>query len=187
MSSPDDKPMGDVDDNTHQPFTVEENIRQLSEIDRSTVQLMSHTATALDAVSMGSLAGGGGGDGGSAASAAAQKEALHSATDSFLHTLHSVDVRMKRQIMALEEAGIVKLGGTSRQEPHAAAAGTGTGTGTGTISGKTSLRPDGMGNVGGLDIGWLNSQGSKVEREMEAELWDKARAFLERQEDKKTG
>ena len=30
-----------------------------------------------------------------------------------------------------------------------------------------------------LDVGWLNSRSGKVGRDMEAELWAKARAFLE--------
>lgn len=177
MASPQDNPMGDAD--SHQPFTVEENIRQLSDIDRSIVQLMNHTATALDAVSMRSSQGDTPGAAPDASTAAQQKDALHSATDSFLDTLHAVDVRMKRQIMALEEAGIVRLGNsTSRHEPHHGASGAGAAG-----AGQASLRPDGMGAVGNLDIGWLNSQGSKVEREMEAELWEKARAFLERKEE----
>jgi hypothetical protein len=41
-----------------------------------------------------------------------------------------------------------------------------------------------MGNVGSLDVGWLNSRGSKVERDMEAELWGKAKDFLEKEGDK---
>jgi hypothetical protein len=33
--------------------------------------------------------------------------------------------------------------------------------------------------LGNLDIGWLNSRSGRVERDMEAELWEKARTFLE--------
>jgi hypothetical protein len=36
--------------------------------------------------------------------------------------------------------------------------------------------------LGKLDIGWLNSRSGRVERDMEAELWEKARTFLERLE-----
>ena len=35
------------------------------------------------------------------------------------------------------------------------------------------------GGTGKLDIGWLNSRSGKVARDNEAELWRKARAFLE--------
>ncbi|KAG9253107.1 mediator complex, subunit Med11 [Emericellopsis atlantica] len=146
--------MGDEPVDIHKPFTVEENIRQLNAIDQSIVQLMNHTANALNAVSMPHAA--------SEVDVASQKQGLQDATDAFLDALNSVEVRMKRQIMALEEAGIVNL--------KPAAKGT-----------KVSLKPDGMGNVGKLDIGWLNSRGNKVEREMEAELWSKAKDYLEKE------
>ena len=35
------------------------------------------------------------------------------------------------------------------------------------------------GGTGKLDIGWLNSRSGKVGRDNEAELWGKAREFLE--------
>ncbi len=35
------------------------------------------------------------------------------------------------------------------------------------------------GRAGKLDIGWLNSRSGKVGRDYEAELWEKARGFLE--------
>jgi hypothetical protein len=35
------------------------------------------------------------------------------------------------------------------------------------------------GGTGKLDIGWLNSRSGKVGRDNEAELWKKARTFLE--------
>lgn len=34
-------------------------------------------------------------------------------------------------------------------------------------------------SLGKLDIGWLNSRSGRVGRDMEAELWEKARIFLE--------
>jgi Mediator complex protein len=42
------------------------------------------------------------------------------------------------------------------------------------------------GGMGKLDIGWLNSRSGRVERDMEAELWEKARTFLEGLEKKKS-
>jgi len=35
------------------------------------------------------------------------------------------------------------------------------------------------GAMGKLDLGWLNSRAGRVDRGMEAEVWSKARAFLE--------
>lgn len=172
MASPNDVPMDEGDD-IHKPFTVEENIRQLNDIDKSIAQLMDHTATALHAVSIPISSPSSTDQSGESrpeANPTSQKEALHTATDSFLDTLHKVDVMMKRQIMALEEAGIVNLAPAQKQEP-------------GSTATKTSLKPNGMGSVGTLDVGWLNSQGSKVEREMEVELWSRAKEFLEKDKD----
>jgi hypothetical protein len=87
-----------------------------------------------------------------------QVAAFKSAMDKFLSTLHSVDVRIKRQIMGLEEAGVVSLKDSK---------------------GATSLEPNGVGQIGDLDVGWLNSRSDKVERDMEIELWRTAREQLE--------
>lgn len=174
MESPKDVPMEDKP-GIHEPFTVEENIHQLNAIDKTIVQLMQHTGTALNALAIPSA---------SASSAAlrgpssssdpksqldppAQKDAFHAATNSFLDALHSVDVRMKRQIMALEEAGIISLAPPPK-DPR-----------TG-VSKSTSMKPNGMGAVGTLDVGWLNSRGNRVEKDMEAEIWGKARELLEK-------
>lgn len=170
MASPHDVDMGEGDMDVHKPFTVQENIRQLNDIDQSIVQLMNHTATALNAFTVSSSSTPADATK-SEAETSAQKEALNTATDSFLEILHSVDVKLKRQIMALEEAGIVNLANAPKQEPGAASV-------------KASLKPNGMGSVGNLDVGWLNSRGSRVERDMEAELWAKAREFLEKEGDK---
>lgn len=97
----------------------------------------------------------------------------------FLSTLHSVDVRLKRQIWGLEEAGVITLK-SAREGPDGggSAAGSGAGGGGGSTV-KTNLEPDGVGKVGGLDVGWLNASSSKVERDMEAELWTGMRKHLE--------
>ncbi|KAK7422526.1 hypothetical protein QQX98_001538 [Neonectria punicea] len=171
MASPQDAVMEDGDEaRAHQPFTVEENIHQLNDIDKCIVQLMSHTTTALNSLTIPPT---------SSATInpptegvkppldpPAQKEAFRTSTDSFLTTLHAIDVRMKRQIMALEEAGIVNLSSTQRQD-H-----------SGPV--KASLKPNGVGAVGNMDVGWLNSRGTRVERDMEAELWGKAKVLLEK-------
>lgn len=174
MSSPNDVAMEDGSSSgIHEPFTIEENISQLNAIDKSAVELMSHAATALSSLTTPSSAGSPGDmsrpdvD----VDAPAATEAFTRSTDAFLTALHDIDVRMKRQIMALEEAGIVNLSSAARADPNA--------------STKASLGPNGLGAVGSLDVGWLNSRSTKVERDMEAELWDKAKKLLESQADKK--
>ncbi|KAL6854438.1 mediator complex domain-containing protein [Trichoderma novae-zelandiae] len=172
MASPQDIVMGDEKEDTQTqepfvPFTLEENIQQLNDIDRSIVQLMTHTATALGALTTPVSSD----DSNPSASveAAAQQEAFRKATDTFLDTLHSIDVRMKRQILALEEAGIVNLSSGPRQGRNTTV--------------KASLKPNGMGAIGNLDVGWLNSRSTKVERDMELELWRRAQELLEKDAD----
>jgi hypothetical protein len=163
---------GGSDDQDHkdfQPFTVQENIQQLNAIDASIVQLMEHTATSLNALTT-SLDTAASGSPKPSVEPAAQKEAYRTATDSFLTTLHSIDVRMKRHVLALEEAGVVDLTPKKKTDINERA--------------PPSLKPDGVGSVGGMDVGWLNSRSSKVERDMERELWEKARHFLEKDGDK---
>jgi hypothetical protein len=76
-------------------------------------------------------------------------------------------------VWALEEAGIITLKGSSKQNP-AGANGSGSDKGA-----KVSLQPDGVGKVGGLDVGWLNARSNKIERDMESELWTNMRKYLE--------
>ncbi|KAI5458518.1 mediator complex, subunit Med11 [Mariannaea sp. PMI_226] len=162
-----DVSMGDDSEaRNYDPFTVEENIDQLNEIDKCIVQLMSHTSTALNSLTLPTNPTSDSSIEGAAPSldAPSQKEAFRTSTDSFLTTLHTIDVKIKRQIMALEEAGIVNLSNPQRQDPNGPS--------------KPSLKPNGVGAVGNLDVGWLNSRGTRVERDMEAELWSKAKDIL---------
>lgn len=113
-------------------------------------------------------------------SAAEQTRQFEDAMNKFLSTLHSVDARLKRQILGLDEAGIISLPSNkdaAKDKPKDEdAAGPVAAAAPGP---KPALEPDGVGKVGDLDVGWLNSRSNQVEREMEAELWTKARRHLE--------
>jgi hypothetical protein len=98
-----------------------------------------------------------------------QSKIFQDSMNDFIRTLRAVNVGMKRQIWGLEEARIVTL----RKED-------GTAETQGNTNHHTALEPDGDGKIGGLDAGWLNSRSNKVERHMEAELWEQAEAFLQR-------
>ena len=41
------------------------------------------------------------------------------------------------------------------------------------------------GGIGSLDVGWLNSRNDNVGKEMEAELWEEAKRFLQGLNDRK--
>lgn len=172
---------GDETPRAYEPFTVEENIRQLNAIDQHMVQLMKHTATALNSLTIPSSSETNQNKDPAAEAAKppldppAQKETFRSATDSFLTTLHTVDVKMKRQIFALEEAGIIDLAPPKRQEAEGPI-----------LTAQPILpsqRPNGVGAVGNIGAGWLNSRGTRVERDMEAELWDKAKDLLKKSDE----
>ena len=109
-------------------------------------------------------------------SAAEQTRQFEDAMNKFLSTLHSVDARLKRQILGLDEAGIISLPSNKDAAKDKPKDDDGPGAGAGP---KPALEPDGVGMVGDLDVGWLNSRSNQVEREMEAELWTKARKHLE--------
>ncbi|KAJ0298528.1 hypothetical protein COL5a_011991 [Colletotrichum fioriniae] len=95
--------------------------------------------------------------------------------DALLSTLHTVDVHMKRQILALEEASIIKLRNDADPKTRQPVMNE-----DAKIVARPSLEPNGVGTIGNLDVGWLNSRNNKVERDMEAELWAKMRELLER-------
>lgn len=97
-----------------------------------------------------------------------QTDDFKTSMEGLLETLHDVDVHMKRQILGLEEAGIIRLRQDTKVMSEDAR-----------IVVKPSLEPNGVGSIGNLDVGWLNSRNSKVERDMEAELWGSMKTFLE--------
>ncbi|KAK7964371.1 mediator complex protein [Apiospora saccharicola] len=138
------------------PFTKGERMLQLSDIDKSIVSLLPTVAQALQSISKNDsttetdtrMAAG---DDDDSKDVTVFKESM----DQFVRTLRSVDVRIKRQVMGMEEEGIVNLGSNR----------------DGGESKSKSLQPDGHGRVGGVDAGWLNSRSNKVERDMEQEIW----------------
>jgi len=111
----------------------------------------------------------------------------------FIETLDRIDKQLKRQIYALEEAGIITLRSTSDQAAADGSMSTDAPTqsfssvasaqqdgaiGARTKGPVTSLDPDGMGRYGKLDAGVLNIASNTVERDMESELWKRAREHL---------
>lgn len=171
------------------PFTTGERIKQLGEIDEVRCSLLFRLCTIMKAdiatqsiVSMLRTVGsaiqnlgkkGAGtadvamntGDGDSEDDESGEDAAFKHQMNDFLRTLRSVNVRMKRQIWGLEEAGIIKSSeGGANDAPE---------------EGGKTLDPDGNGKIGAFDVGWLNSRSNKVERDMESELWDQAESFLQ--------
>ena len=104
----------------------------------------------------------------------------------FLDTLDRVDKHLKRQIWALEEAGIITLrpsdpaGGEEETAPGGVSMTASMDSGRPDFLKKVvaRLEPDGVGRYGQLDVGQLNMASSTVERDMEGELWGRTREQL---------
>lgn len=108
----------------------------------------------------------------------------------YFSLLSSIDVRLRRQIYALEEADILSHSAVEKVEKaelllpgsqgSISALGSSQGT-TGASGGKGGV------GMGGLDVGWLNSRNDSVGKEMEAELWSELEGLVEGVEKKKMG
>ncbi|KAI2463409.1 mediator complex, subunit Med11 [Annulohypoxylon bovei var. microspora] len=161
---------GNRDQTSFVPFSKAERIQQLAEIDRNIASLLRSTAQAVQTLGK---QGARGEDVNMVDDKDQQSRVFQDSMNDFLRTLRTVNVGMKRQIWGLEEEQIISLdkepqnlrdeGGEVQIANHRNA----------------PLKPDGDGKIGGLDVGWLNSRSDKVERDMEADLWNEAEAFLQ--------
>ena len=117
-----------------------------------------------------------------------QKEDFTAATSQYFSLISSVDVRLRRQIYALEEAEIIPAEAATKESQVASAVPAGLAalaSGPNAASAKQALgNKNGStgGGLGSLDVGWLNSRNGSVGKEMEAELWAKSESFVKRLE-----
>jgi hypothetical protein len=95
------------------------------------------------------------------------KALFKEATAKYFSLLSSIDVRLRRQVYALEEASLTT--------PDMATKGDTTGAGAGAVGAAGA----GAGATNPLDISWLNSRKDTVGKDKEAELWAAARGFVE--------
>ena len=118
-------------------------------------------------------------------SIAQQKSSFTAATSQYFSLLSSIDVRLRRQVYALEEAEIIPADVASKESkggsnlPAALAA---LGALSSNVTFSQSSREKtvaGGSGLGKLDVGWLNSQNDKVGKEMEAELWAQAKELVQ--------
>lgn len=96
------------------------------------------------------------------------KTQFKEATRKYFALLSSIDVQLRRQVYALEEASVLAPESTSR-------AGDSTSTGAGGAGAGATA-----GAATPLDVSWLNSRKDTVGKDKEAELWASARGFVER-------
>ncbi|KAK4100122.1 hypothetical protein N658DRAFT_508076 [Parathielavia hyrcaniae] len=184
----------------HTPFSPSERIQQLSEIDNDIAALLLHLSSAMralatpppDSADAPTIAEP------DAAGAPDPVAAFKTAQSAFFQTIDRVDKHLTRQILALEEAGIITLRSTGAgagvgaegeapgsSQPQHGGAGGGGGEASAVRAARGAsavprLEPDGMGRFGSLDVGKLNMASSTVERDMERDLWRRAREELAR-------
>ena len=109
-----------------------------------------------------------------------KKDSFTAATSEYFSLLSSIDVRLRRQVYALEEANIIQAetfprevqSGSSTQQALSVLGGGINAPSSQSLKDRTASTNSGLGN---LDVGWLNSRNDKVGKEMEAECWEKAK------------
>ena len=92
------------------------------------------------------------------------KARFQGATSQYFALLSSIDVRLRRQVYALEEAAILTSESSASRASDVGGVGGGATGGT----------------VNPLDVSWLNSRNDTVGKDKEAELWAAARKFGEK-------
>ena len=102
-----------------------------------------------------------------------------------------MDVNLRRQIYALEEADILPAEAITK-EPSTGLAVSSTAQANSPISSfsRTIGGSKGAiigGGLGSLDVGWLNSRNDNVGKEMKSELWGEAEKFVHKLEKRKVG
>ncbi|KAF7121931.1 hypothetical protein CNMCM5793_009485 [Aspergillus hiratsukae] len=139
-----------------QVFTSADRIRQLNEVDKDVAKLIHSAGLAIQALTNARTS-----DSPEDTSLESHKARFKEATSQYFALLSSIDVRLRRQVYALEEAAILAPESASRTGDLPGAGGGATG----------ATNP--------LDVSWLNSRKDTVGKDKEAELWAAARQFVE--------
>ncbi|KAI9854392.1 MAG: hypothetical protein M1824_000378 [Vezdaea acicularis] len=173
-------------------FTKSHRIRQLNEIDQDIANLLRAAGTAVKALTTISPSPASPSPTTppppSSAAATAQHSAVLTPSREYLALLDSIRTRIRRQILALEEAGILHAEPADRSNEWVTASTTKYLAGqSATQANRATAAQTTGGGLGRLDVGWLNGRNDRMERLKEAEVWAAARAFLEREELKAEG
>lgn len=114
-----------------------------------------------------------------------RKNTFTTATAQYFSLLSSIDVRLRRQIYALEEAELISTEAPAKDSHlnssvSAAFAlfGGGQSSTPALPTAAEKSTSSTTGGLGSLDVGWLNSRNDNVGKNMEAELWMKAQEFV---------
>ncbi|CAD6587855.1 MAG: hypothetical protein ASARMPREDX12_003031 [Alectoria sarmentosa] len=169
-------------------FSASDRIKQLNNIDENVARLLQfagHAIKALTKPTASALAEG------LPVSMEQQRESFTAAASQYFTLLSSVDVNLRRQIYALEEADILPPEATTKETPKNLAASSAAQAVSPTAllsrTGGGNKGVTGGGGLGSLDVGWLNSRNDNVGKEMKAELWGEAERLVSKLEESKPG
>ena len=117
-----------------------------------------------------------------------QKEAFSAAASEYFTRLYSIDVGLRTQINALEEAKILSPEEAANVRSDFAVGSSGLAAPRDERPAVSAKAKDAVtgGGLGNLDVGWLNSRNDYVGKQMEAELWKQASEFLTELESKRS-
>ena len=107
----------------------------------------------------------------------AREKALLAPSEEYLFLLDSIRTRVRRQIMALEEAGIIGVESASRTGPSTTQPRASLGLSQ--ASGESRGVSEG-GNLGNLDVSWLNARNDRIGDKKAADLRGEAEALVQR-------
>ncbi|KAL8656485.1 MAG: hypothetical protein Q9210_000200 [Variospora velana] len=159
--------------------SASDRIAQLNNIDRDVAKLLQYAGTAIKALTN-SPSESGRNQHDQTRSIEQRKSKFSAASSEYFGTLSSIDVRLRRHIIALENAGILpsEMSAAELQSIQTDVKS----SQLSTASNKTTITNGGLGN---LDIGWLNSRNDHAEKTMEADLWGEAQKLVQRTLDNK--
>ncbi|EEQ33093.1 hypothetical protein McanMca71_003804 [Microsporum canis] len=151
-------------------FSPADRIKELNEVDKDVAQILQSAGLAIQSLTNSasqapeiSETSGSPIEG----SLDARKKAFKAACSRYFALVSSVDVKLRRQVYALEEASIIRAEPTVPLKTGDVMVG-----GTGTVSQSSS------GTVNPLETSWLNSRKDTVGKDKEAELWAEASRFM---------
>ena len=144
------------------------------------VQLLSSAGQALKALSPSSLLPADSSLDTAPTSIEQQKNAFSAATTEYFRRLYSLDVGLRTQIQALEDAKIISDEIATKDQSNSSASGKNAGLLAVPAAAPKPVSRSGVsgGGLGNLDVGWLNSRNDYVGKNMEAEILKKASEYL---------
>ncbi|KAI4260078.1 MAG: hypothetical protein LQ352_000457 [Teloschistes flavicans] len=159
-----------------------EKIAQLNDIDQDVAQLLHSAGLAIKTLTSSTL---GTGENSEALDQdiGQRKDRFSAASSQYFSLLSSIDVRLRRQISALETAQIIASEASTKEtqsNPDAATPLMRMLGGSPSHSLGSSKDPTTNGGLGNLDVSWLNSRNNKVEKDMQAELWEGAHKLVQK-------